>query len=314
MQEHRPVIVIIEKLDILRSMRTTLDEWEILQTVVQLGSFGAAAKRLNRSQSTISYALARLQDQLGIKLFEIKGRKARLTEYGRALLVDAEPHLAGFHQLEKRAGSLASGRELEVRLSIDSIFPKNRLFAALLKFSRRFPDVQLTLRQATFLSADSEFSLHNAHLCITGLLSREFFVRPILGIKMIAVAQRHHQLHAFKRKLGRLDLTQHMLVAVEGSASGMLKRQPRAPTQLVLSVGSIEAAVDAVRSGLCFGWLPKYLIESELKSGELAPLNLSMGGTREVRLNLVCKDPSFISNEVAALAELLGMNRELEEI
>lgn len=295
-------------------MRTTLDEWEILQAVVQLGSFAAAAKRLNRSQSTISYAVARLQDQLGIKLFEIKGRKAKLTECGRALLVDAEPHLAGFHQLEKRAGSLASGRELEVRLSIDSIFPNNRLFATLLKFSRRFPDVQLTLRQATFLSADSEFSLHNANLCITGLLSREFFVRPILGIKMIAVAQRHHQLHASKRKLGRPDLTQHMLVTVEGSASGMLKHQPRVPTQLVLSVGSIDAAIDAVRSGLCFGWLPKYRIESELKAGEFFPLNLSMGGTREVRLNLVCKDPSSTSHEVTALAELLGMNRELEEI
>jgi DNA-binding transcriptional LysR family regulator len=50
-------------------MRTTLDEWEILQAVVQLGSFAAAAKRLNRSQSTISYAVARLRDQLGIKLF-----------------------------------------------------------------------------------------------------------------------------------------------------------------------------------------------------------------------------------------------------
>ncbi|HKO18373.1 MAG TPA: LysR family transcriptional regulator [Acidobacteriaceae bacterium] len=295
-------------------MRTTLDEWEILQAVVQLGSFAAAAKRLNRSQSTISYAVARLQDQLGIKFFEIEGRKAKLTECGRALLVDAEPHLAGFHQLERRAGSLASGRELEVRLSIDSIFPNNRLFAALSKFSHRFPDVQLTLRQATFLSADSEFSLHNAHLCITGLLSREFFVRPILGIKMIAVAQRHHRLHASKRKLGRPDLTQHMLVTVEGSASGMLKHQPRVPTQLVLSVGSIDAAIDAVRSGLCFGWLPKYRIESELKAGEFVPLNLAMGGTREVRLNLVCKDPSSISHEVTTLAELLGINRELEEI
>lgn len=88
-------------------MKTTLDEWEILHTVVQLGGFAPAAKQLNRSQSTISYAIARLQEQLGIKLFELKGRKAHLTEVGRALLADAEPHLAGFHQLEQRARSLA---------------------------------------------------------------------------------------------------------------------------------------------------------------------------------------------------------------
>src|ERR1017187_10824436 len=127
-------------------MRTTLDEWEILQAVVQLGGFAPAAKQLNRSQSTISYAVARLQDQLGVKLFEIKGRKAHLTECGRTLLADAEPHLAGFHQLEMRAGSLASGRDLEVRLSVDSIFPNSRLFAALTQFSRPFPYIQHTLR------------------------------------------------------------------------------------------------------------------------------------------------------------------------
>ncbi len=71
-------------------MRTTLDEWEILQAVVQLGGFAPAAKQLNRSQSTISYAIARLQDQLGISLFEIKGRRAHLTELGRVLLDLAE--------------------------------------------------------------------------------------------------------------------------------------------------------------------------------------------------------------------------------
>jgi DNA-binding transcriptional LysR family regulator len=295
-------------------MRTTLDEWEILQAVVQLGSFAAAAKRLNRSQSTISYAVARLRDQLGIKLFEIKGRKAHLTECGRALLADAEPHLAGFHQLEKRAGSLASGRDLEVRLSVDSIFPNSRLFAALTEFSRRFPYIQPKLRQSTFLSADAEFSVHNAQICITGLASRELFVWPILGIKMVAIARKDHRLQAVKRKLGRPDLMQHMLVTIEGSASGMLKHQPRVPTQRILSVGSIEAAIDTVRSGLCFGWLPKYRIESELKTGEFARLNLSVGGTREVRLNLVCKDPSSVSHEVTTLADLLGMNREPEEI
>ena len=77
-------------------MDTTLDAWEILQTVVQLGGFAPAAEKLNRSQSTISYAIGRLQDQLGVRLFEIHGRKAQLTELGRVLLADAEPHLAAF--------------------------------------------------------------------------------------------------------------------------------------------------------------------------------------------------------------------------
>jgi DNA-binding transcriptional LysR family regulator len=295
-------------------MRTTLDEWEVLQAVVHLGGFAAAAKQLNRSQSTISYAIGRLQDQLGLRLFEIRGRRAHLTELGRALLADVEVHLAGFHQIEHRARSLALGGESEVRLSIDSIYPNGHLFAALAEFSRRFPFVQPKLRQDTFLSADTEFSVHNAQLCVTGLVSRELFIKPILDVRMIAVARRDHQLHAVKRKLSRPDLMQHILVTIEGASSGTLKHQPRVPAQRVLRVTSIEVAIDAVRSGLCFGWLPAYRIQSEMAAGELVPLHLPAGGLRVVRLNLVSKDVNFLSREVNVLADLLGFNGDPKEI
>jgi DNA-binding transcriptional LysR family regulator len=295
-------------------MDTTLDAWEILQTVVQLEGFAPAAEKLNRSQSTISYAIGRLQDQLGVRLFEIQGRKAQLTEAGRALLVDAEPHLSGFHQLEQRARLMASGGPSEVRLSVDSIYPYDRLFDALAGFSRSFPHVKPKLRQSSFLSADSEFSLFNAQICVTGLASREMFVKPVLVIGMIAVARADHPLLSIRRRLSRSDLMQHILVTIEGAASGSSKHQPRLPAQRMLPVGTIESAIAAVRSGLGFGWLPKYRIQSELDKGDLVALPLPVGKTRDVRLNLVCKDLSASNPEVNALAELLGMNRKPDTI
>jgi DNA-binding transcriptional LysR family regulator len=295
-------------------MDTTLDAWEILQTVVQLGGFAPAAKKLNRSQSTISYAVGRLQEQLGVRLFEIQGRKAQLTEAGRVLLADAEAYLAGFHQLEQRAHSMASEGTSEVRLSVDSIFPDDRLFVSLASFSRSFPQVKLRLRQGTFLSADSEFSLHSAQLCVTGLISRELLVKPILTIRMIAVVKRDHPLLKIRRRLSRSDLLQHMLVTVEGAASGSLKHQPQLPTQRVLPVGTIESAIAAVRSGLCFGWLPRYRIQSEIDSGNLRELSLHAGQAREVRLNLVCRDSNASLSEINSLADLLGMNSEPETL
>jgi DNA-binding transcriptional LysR family regulator len=197
-----------------------------------------------------------------------------------------------------------------VRLSVDSIFPDDRLFGAVAEFVRRFPHVRLKLRQGTFLSADAEFSLHNAQLCVTGLMAREFFVKPILVIGMLAVARRDHPLHAIRRRLSQSDLLQHMLVTIEGSASGSLRHQPRLPAQRVLPVGAIEAALAAVRSGLCFGWLPQYRIQPDLDSGDLSPLRLPAGRTRDVRLNLVCRDLSAGNTEVNALAELLGLSSE----
>ena len=295
-------------------MRTTLDEWEILQAIVQSGGFAAAAEQLNRSQSTISYGVARLQKQLGIKLFELKGRKAHLTEAGRVLLADAEPYLAGLQQLEQRAWSLASGGGSEIRLSVDSLFPNDRLFAALAEFVRRFPHVRPSLRQSTFLSADSEFTTHNAQLCITGFMSREFFVKPVLEIQMLAVARPDHPLHALRRRLSRSDMLQHVLVIIEGMTAGSTKQQPRSPAQRYLAVGMIEAAIDAVRSGLCFGWLPRYRIQSDLEDGRLLPLRMAAGQTREVRLSIVCKDQGSSSRELNALADLLGINGGVEVI
>ncbi len=297
-----------------QAMDTTLDAWEILQTVVQLGGFAPAAKKLNRSQSTISYAIGRLQEQLGVRLFEIHGRKAQLTEAGRVLLADVEPHLAGFHGLEQRARAMANGGASDVRLSVDSIFPDDRLFEALAAFSRNFQHVRLRLRQGTFLSADSEFSLHNAQICVTGLVSRELLVKPILVIGMIAVARRDHPLLSIQRRLSRSDLMQHLLVTIESEASGSLKQQPRLPAQRILSVSTIESAISAVRSGLCFGWLPRYRIQAELERGDFTALPLPAGKTRDVRLNLVCRDLSVGNSEANTLADLLGMNREVEVI
>src|ERR1019366_4842500 len=277
-------------------------------TVVQLGGFAPAAEKLNRTQSTISYAIGRLQEQLGIRIFEIKGRKACLTEAGRVLLADAGPHLAGFHRIEQRACSMASGGASEIRLSVDSVFPDERLFMALASFAEKYPYVQPKIRQGTFLSADAEFSLYNSQLCVTGLMAREFIVKPILVVVMVAVARKDHPLHALRRAVSRPDMMQYMLVTIEGSSSGTLKQQLHMHAQRVLPVSTIESALAAVNSGLCFGWLPKYRIQSALDCGDLIELPLTAGKTRDVRLNLVCRDLSASNVEVNVLAELLGLN------
>jgi len=295
-------------------MNSTLDEWDVVRAVVRLGGYAAAARHLNRSQSTISYTITKLQEKLGIHIFTLTGRKASLTEFGRVLLAQAEPHLTGFEQLEQRAQSLASGGESEIRISVDSLFPNHRLFATLAEFSRQFPHVHFKLRQAALMAPDVEFSAHNAHLCISGIVSREYFVHPILEIRMIAVARWDHPLHQLKRQVYRADMLGQTLINIDGASAGSTKRQPLAATQRHLAVATIEAAVDAVRCGFCFGWIPAYRIQRALDSGELIPLRMSTGSERQVRLNVICTDPGTSSQELLVLAELLGMNREVQHV
>ena len=62
--------------------KTTLEQWRVLQAVIEHGSYAQAAEKLHRSQSSVSYALTRLQETLKLELLVIDGRKARLTEAG----------------------------------------------------------------------------------------------------------------------------------------------------------------------------------------------------------------------------------------
>lgn len=295
-------------------MNTTIDQWEVLEAVVQLGSFAAAASKMNRSQSTISYAVSRLQDQFKTPLLEMKGRKAQLTEAGKALLADVEPLLSGFRALEQRAASLAAGGETELSLSVDSVYPDDRLFAVLAELTRVYPHVNLKLHRGTFLSSVNEFSNNGADLCIVGTPTQEHLIKPVLDIRIRAVARADHPLNVGARQLARMDLIQRLAVVIEGTNGPAPRRQPHAPAQRQIAVTSIESAIEAVRSGLCFGWLPVYRILPYLESGELVGLRLPTGGERFARLSLVLKDSDSTSREKNHLAELFGANREVEVI
>ena len=103
--------------------RTTLEQWRMLKAVVDHGGFAQAAQAVHKSQSTINHAVHKLQDQLGLPLLEVQGRKARLTEAGALMLRRAELLLDEVAQLEDVAASLAAGTEAEVRLAVDEIYP-----------------------------------------------------------------------------------------------------------------------------------------------------------------------------------------------
>ena len=66
--------------------RTTLEQWRMFRAVVTAGGFNQAALQVHKSQSSVHHAVGKLEESLGVKLFEVSGRKAVLTEAGELLL------------------------------------------------------------------------------------------------------------------------------------------------------------------------------------------------------------------------------------
>lgn len=107
-----------------------------------LGSFSAAARKLGKSQSTISTAIANLEADLGLELFDRGHREPRLTEPGRALLGRAQELLAAADRLERAAGQLAAGLEPRLTLVISDTYQSDRYETTLIALEQRYPELE----------------------------------------------------------------------------------------------------------------------------------------------------------------------------
>ena len=119
----------------------TFDQLRVFLTVVDVGSFAGAARRLGRATSVISYSIANLEAQLGVLLFDRKStRKPQLTEAGRGVLSEARAITNGISGLRAKVRSLRGGIEAEISLVLDVMLPAARVVDALKGVSSRVSD------------------------------------------------------------------------------------------------------------------------------------------------------------------------------
>src|ERR1700724_2911935 len=108
--------------------RPTLDQLRVFLTVVDVGSFAGAARKLGRATSVVSYSIANLEAQLGVLLFDREStRKPQLTEAGRAVLSEARSISNGINELRAQVQGLLQGLEAEVHLVLDVMLPAWRV-------------------------------------------------------------------------------------------------------------------------------------------------------------------------------------------
>src|SRR6187402_3796334 len=127
----------------MTQLRSSVDQWQVLAAVVDAGGFAQAAEKLHRSQSAVSYAIAQLQESLGVKLMEQQGRRAELTPLGRELLRRSRVIVDQFARLEALARAIDTGWESELKLVIDAAFPQDRLLAVLAELRGSCPHTTL---------------------------------------------------------------------------------------------------------------------------------------------------------------------------
>ena len=259
----------------------TLDQLQVLLCVHEAGSFAAAARRMGRATSAISYAIDQLEFLLGVSLFDRVGtRKPQLTDAGRAVLAEARAIGHGVDVLRARVRSLKQGLEAEVSVAVDVMLPTARLVDALQAFQTAFPAIPLRLHVEA-LGGITQLVLEKAAVVgVSGPLDLNvegLDRRHLGGVRLIPVAAPFHPLARSGALGGRHapgEARQHVQLVLtdrspltEGRDFGVIGMK----SWRLADLGSKHALLLA---GVGWGAMPEFMVRGDLDAGRLVRLDL----------------------------------------
>ena len=287
--------------------KISLEQWRTLVSVVEAGGYAQAADRLHKSQSTLTYAVQKLERLLGVKVFAIEGRKAALTPAGIVLYRRGKTLLEEAVRLERVAGSLAAGWEAELRLAVDIIFPTWLLLESFAQFAEEHPETPIELVESVLGGTDEALLEGRVDLAIGSSVPPGFIGDPIMQVRFIAAAHPGHPLHRLDRPLTLEDLRQHRHLVVRDTG----RERTRTPGWLNEQRWTFSHKATSIRAacmGLGYAWYAEDIIRKELEAGDLKPLPLREGAERWVALYLIFADRDAAGHCALRIAEILRAN------
>jgi len=256
-------------------MAFTSDNVHLFLAVLDAGSFSAAARRLKRVPSAVSMAIAHLEAELGLALFDRTGREPQPTAAARALEPQARQLAAQLRQLQAHALGLTQGLESRLALAIAPELLSAPWAGPLAALAQDYPLLEVEVLAAP--QADALRLLHEGRVQLALV-----FERPLLDGRegfqqvgaetLVAVAAPQHPLLQVDA-LGEAHLAATRQIAIAGRDTGV------ADTRVLFArhlwhTDSPEAACGLLEAGLGWGWLPLSIVQWRLDAGSLCLLPL----------------------------------------
>ncbi|AXU96086.1 LysR family transcriptional regulator [Erwinia persicina] len=240
-------------------MRYSPESLEAFVQTVESGSFSAAARALRKSQSTISTAVANLEQDLGFTLFSRESRNPVLTENGQRALAQVKEILAASAQLDELAIRLAGEVEPCLRLAISDFWQADYHESLLQRFSTRYPDIEFECMIAEDADVIDLLQSNRAHIGVVRV--QEYYPSDITVQRLQIEAQMAIYLHqdhslAQQPRVTEADLKQLRQLRL----NTWIERTP-VPAGKVWLAQSYLLLLEMAEQG--FGWsiLPRWLTQ-----------------------------------------------------
>jgi DNA-binding transcriptional LysR family regulator len=283
----------------------SLEQWRALLAVVEAGGYAQAAASVRKSQSAVTYAVQKIESQLGLKVFEIQGRKAVLTEPGKVLYRRARTLVEEALLLERSAAAMSQDWTPEIRLAVDTVFPTWLLLECLDAFARERPETRIELFETVLGGTEEALTEGRAELAIGGVIPGGFYGDALMRARFVAVASPSHPLHLLGRDLTFRDLRRHRQIVIRDSGAQRTRSSGWLGAEQRWTVSHKATSIRALGMGLGFAWFAEENIREELNAGALKPLPLKSGAERYVEMYLIFAQRDYADRDTARLAEII---------
>ncbi len=292
--------------NLMAENKVTLEQWRALLAVIDAGGYARAAEMLNKSQSSVSYAIAQLESALGVKAFQLQGRKAVASAAGESLYRRAKQLLEQAERLERSAGCLSVQVEPLIKIAADLIIPPKYILKCLDIFAREFPDTRVEIFESVLSGTEDALLQRQVDLAISGRVPPGFLGEKLVTVSMHGVSSVDHPLQHLGRPINLEDMRQHRQIIVRDSGLYRRRSEGWQEADQRWTVSHIKTSVEAIRMGLGYAWLPDAYTQEDVEAGRLKYLPVEAGSLREVPTYLIFADRDFAGPATKRLAEILN--------
>lgn len=250
----------------------TLDQIGVFLAVVDEGSFPKAAKSTHRAQSAVTYAIRKLEAEVGVPLFDRSAYRSVLTPAGQALLTRARRIAEEAGAFREQARGLASGLEAELSIVLDALYPMPQIFDALRAFTEQFRTVPPRLHVASLGAAAN---LVTDGTCAIGLLPSNIaqlttlHFTPLTTIYLCSVVSPSHPLASIQGIIEPHVLRQHVQLVLTDASTLTATKDWGVLSSRTWRLADLGAKKSMLLAGLGWGNMPEHMVEDEIKDGRL---------------------------------------------
>ena len=287
------------------ALRVSLEQWRALVAVVEAGGYAQAANAIHRSQSSVTYAVQKLESVLGVKAFAIQGRKAVLTPAGQMLYRRARTLLEDAGGLERAARKANAGWEPEITIAVEVVFPVWLLLECLRQLGEESPETRVDVFESVIGGTTEAIESGQADLAISPKIPAGFAGEPLMPLRFVPVAHPDHPLNRLGRDITVRDLRKHRHLVVRDSGTRRDKKSAIVEVAQRWTFANMTTSIAAACRGDGFAWFPEDKIRTELARGELKILPLRDGKERTIECYLIFPDRDAAGPGTLRLAEII---------